>query len=488
MKSFILISVVLSLWVCNSVLAQNSQKTKDEAVRIGTRLELFVDSFLIDTLINSRLQLHHPEDKGVVMNFDKPWEGEFSAYCTIIKDGEQFKLYYRGGPLDGKDGSSQEYTCYATSDDGVHWEKPDLGIYDVNGTKANNVVLANSAPYTHNFSPFLDKNPHAKPEQKFKALSGLEKTGLVAFTSHDGIHWSKLQKEPVIAPRVHDFDSQNVVFWSEAEQMYVCYFRSWVEYDKRYRAVARTTSKDFIHWTEPVQMDYGNTPHEQLYTNQTSPYYRAPHIYISVGARFMKNRQVISEEEAKELNVNPKYFKDCSDAVFITTRGGNRYDRTFMESFIRPGIGLDNWVSRSNYPALNIVQTNDEEMSLYLNQDYAQPTAHLHRYTLRIDGFASVNAPYAGGEIITKPVIFSGDKMVINFSTSAAGYVKAELLNSNGKPIKGFELKNSKELIGNEIERQITWKNNPDLKALNGKPVKLRFVLKDADIYSFRFK
>ena len=485
-KTWILYLIII--WASTQTFAQNSHPGQNATINIASKLELFTDYYLIDTLIGTSLKLHHPIDKGSVLKFDNAWEGQFSAYCTIIKDGDLFRLYYRGGPLDGKDGSNKEYTCYAQSKDGIHWVKPELGIYKVNGNKKNNIVLANSAPFTHNFSPFLDKNPDTEPAQRYKALSGLEKTGLVAFVSPDGIHWSKLQKEPVIPPRVHDFDSQNVAFWSGNEQKYICYFRSWLKYDKRYRAVARTTSKDFIHWTEPVQMDYGDTPPEQLYTNQTGPYYRAPHIYISIGARFMQNRQVISEKEAKALNVNPKYFKDCSDAVFMTTRGGNKYDRTFMESFIRPGIGLDNWVSRSNYPALNIVQTSAEKMSVYVNQDYAQPTAHLHRYTLRIDGFSSLNAPYKGGEAITKPLVFKGNKLLINFSTSAAGYVKAELLDANGKPIKGFELENANETIGNEIAKQISWKGNPDLEQLNGKPVRIRFVMKDADLYSIKFE
>ena len=491
MKKFV--NIIATLLLLQSFSTQvsgqkiQSKISGSKIIDIGSQLELFVDNYFIDTLKNATLRLHEPIDKGEVMKFDKPWEGQFSAYCTIIKGKALFRAYYRGN-AGYKDGSKKEVTCYAQSADGINWEKPELGIFEVDGTKANSVILADAPPFCHNFSPFLDKNPDAKPEQKYKALSGLSETGLVAFVSPDGIHWKKLQNEPVIPKRPHDFDSQNVSFWSETEQQYVCYFRSWVTYDKRYRAVARTTSKDFIHWTEPVQMDYGDTPHEQLYTNQTSPYYRAPHIYISVGARFMKNRQVISEEEAKKLNVNPKYFKDCSDAVFMTTRGGNRYNRTFMESFIRPGIGLDNWVSRSNYPALNIIQTSDKEMSVYLNQDYAQPTAHLHRYSLRIDGFASVNAPYKTGEMITKPIRFTGDKLLINFSTSAAGFVKVELLDFNGDKIKGFELENSAETIGNEIERAVTWKGSPDLKTLNGKPIRLRFVLKDADLYSIRFK
>ena len=87
-------------------------------------------------------------------------------------------------------------------------------------------------------------------------------------------------------------------------------------------------------------MSFGDTPREHIYTNQTHPYFRSPHIYLAVAARFLPGRQVLSAEEAGRVNVNPNYFKDCSDAVLMTSRGGNIYDRTFMEGFIRPGIGL----------------------------------------------------------------------------------------------------------------------------------------------------
>ncbi len=235
-------------------------------------------------------------------------------------------------------------------------------------------------------------------------------------------------------------------------------------------------------------MDFGETPNEHLYTNQTSPYFRAPHIYISVAARFMPKRQVLTDEQALALNVNPKYFKDCSDAILMTSRGGNKYDRTFMDGFIRPGIGFQNWVSRSNYPALNIVQTSPMEMSIYVNQDYAQPTSHLRRYALRLDGFISVHSSYNEGEMITKPFYFNGNNLVLNFSTSAAGMIKVEILDIDGKPIKGFDIDNSNEIIGNEIEKVVTWNGKSTLKELSKQPIRLRFIMKDADLYSIRFK
>ncbi len=485
--------LVISMGCNNTTTKQNKNEVNNnppenpEIIDIGSKLELFTDDYLIDKLDNTTLKLHEPIDKGSGLKFDNPWEGPFCGYCTVIKEGDLFRLYYRGVSTAGKDGRTDESTCYAESKDGINWTKPNLKIYKIDGTLNNNVILLKEVPVTHNFSPFLDTRAGINPKQKYKALGGTQKSGLIAYVSEDGIHWNKLLKEPVFTDGI--FDSQNVSFWSEEEQCYVCYFRTWTENNySGFRTVSRTTSKDFIHWTDPVQMEFGDTPMEQLYTNQTAPYYRAPHIYISIAARFMPKRQVLTEEQAQQLNVNPKYFKDCSDAVLMTTRGGNKYDRTFMKSFIRPGIGLKNWVSRSNYPALNIVQTSPTEMSVYVNQDYAQPTAHLHRYTLRIDGFISVHAPYSGGEMTTKPIRFSGDKFYLNFSTSAAGFIKVEILDLDGNKIEGFELENSTEIIGNEIEKEVTWKENPNLKELNGKPVRLRFVMKDADLYSIRFR
>ncbi len=466
-----------------------------EAPDLGRRLELFVDTVMIERMEGTRLLLHHPVDEGEVMPFDKPWEGPFSAYVTVIHDDSLYRLYYRGMPEGHRDGSRREVTCYAESHDGLHWSKPDLGLYEVDGSRHNNVILADAAPVTHNFSPFLDTRSDIPAGERYKALGGISRSGLIAWASPDGIHWHRMQEAPVItwddipSSANGPFDSQNVAFWSEHEQKYLCYFRTWVvRGGKKYRSVARAVSDDFLHWEKPVVMDFGDTPPEQLYTNQTAPYFRAPHIYISVAARFMPHRQVLTEQQARALHVDPRYFRDCSDAVLMSSRGGNRYYRTFMEGFVRPGIGLDNWVSRSNYPALNIVQTGPAEMSLYLNQNYAQPTAHLHRYSLRLDGFVSVNAPYRGGEMVTKPFRFRGDTLLINFSTSAAGYIKVEILDEQENPLPGHTLEEAREIIGNEIAKAVAWDHGPSVKALEGKTIRLRFVMKDADLYSFRFK
>lgn len=463
-----------------------SSGTSQSPLQIEDDRQLFLDHYLIEEMNGTELRLHHPVPEGPVLYFDKPWEGHFSAYCTIIKDGSIYRAYYRGVRNAGSDGRDNEVTCTAISTDGIHWTKPELGIYEVEGTKKNNVILAHEAPVTHNFSPFIDKNPECKPDEKYKAVGGTKKSGLIAFTSPDGLHWKKVQEKPVFTKGI--FDSQNVAFWSESEQQYVCYFRTWTEDGYNgYRSVGRATSPDFIHWSEPVQMTFGDTPLEHLYTQQTSPYYRAPQIYVAIGARFMPQRQVLSEEQANALDVNPKYFKDCSDAFIMTSRGGGDYDRTFMESYIRPGIGLQNWVSRSNYPALNIVQTGDTEMSVYVNENYAQPTAHLKRYSMRIDGLASLHAGFQGGEMVTKPFTFSGEELEINYSTSAAGNIQIEVQEPDGTPLPGFELEKCQEIIGNEIKRIVNWGGQSDLGQFKNTPIRLRIRIKDGNLYSFKF-
>ena len=477
--------ICLTIWltlICVPLLAQEGTSV----IQLDSKRELFVDHYLIHSLNGTRLVLQKPRDEGSVLKFDNPWEGPFCIYSTVIKDDNTYRLYYRGDLPPDKHGKKHQATCYAESQDGIHWIKPDLGLFEVNGTRDNNVVFANAGVVNHNFTLFLDTKPGVDPNQRFKGLGGVE-NGLIAYVSADGILWNRLQDAAVFSKG--KFDSQNVSFWSESEQCYVCYFRTLTSgINKGFRTVSRTTSQDFVHWTDPVEMNFGDTPQEHLYTNQTFPYFRAPHIYIATAARFMQGRQAITEKQALELGVDPHFFNDCSDAVFMTTRGGNRYDRIFMEGFIRPGIGLENWVSRTNYPVLNVVQTGPTEMSIYVNQNFAQPTAHLRRYSLRLDGFVSVHAPYKGGEMITKAFTFDGKRLQINFATSAAGEIRVEIQDIDGQPIPGYSLADSQVMIGNEIERVVAWENGQDVSQLAGEPVRLRFVMKDADLYSLWFK
>lgn len=118
-----------------------------------------------------------------------------------------------------------------------------------------------------------------------------------------------------------------------------------------------------------------------------------------------------------------------------------------------------------------------------------RPRSGGRRYTLRTDGFVSINSPYESGELITKPLIFEGQQLVINYSTSAAGVVWVELQDAEGRPIPGYEFERCEPIVGDEIERTVEWSGDigHNVGGLAGKPVRLRFILEDADLFSFRF-
>jgi hypothetical protein len=456
-------------------------------LHLGSRRELFVDDHLIERLDGVALKLHEPTPAGVALRFDRPWEGAFCGYVTVLRHGDSFQMYYRGLPRAGRDGSKAEVTCYAESRDGRVWHKPNLGLFEVCGTRDNNVVLAGQPPFSHNFAPFLDTRPGVPPGERYKAVAGTAESGLFGFVSADGLRWRKWSRKPLLTQGA--FDSQNVAFWSPSEHCYALYLRTWTRGRfAGFRTVSRATSPDFRHWSDPAEMNFGDTPREHLYTSQTHPYFRAPHIYVALPMRFFPGRRVLTPARARALGVDPHYTGDCAETVFMTSRGGTNYTRTFMEAFIRPGLDPGNWASRAGLTALGVVPTGPGEMSLYKQAHYAQPTCHLRRYTLRTDGFVSLHAPYRGGECLTRPFTFTGRELTLNVSTSAAGGVRVEIQDVRGHPLPGHALADATEIIGDAIERVVKWKKGSDLSPLAGRPIRLRFVMKDADIYSLRFR
>jgi hypothetical protein len=126
-----------------------------------------------------------------------------------------------------------------------------------------------------------------------------------------------------------------------------------------------------------------------------------------------------------------------------------------------------------------------DDISLYATEGYWEGTyTSVRRYTLRQDGFVSASAGWKGGTLLTRPLIFAGTQLELNFATSAAGSVRVEILRADGKPIDGLA---GSEIFGDTIAGTVKWKNEQNLSSLSGKPVRLRFELKDADLYSFRF-
>jgi hypothetical protein len=178
----------------------------------------------------------------------------------------------------------------------------------------------------------------------------------------------------------------------------------------------------------------------------------------------------------------------------MTSRDGRTFHR-WDEAFLRPGLrGTDNWVYGDNYVSWGMVETKasiadaPDEISIYATEGYWMKASKLRRFTLRKDGFASMHAPFAGGEFTTKPITFQGSRLVLNFSTSAAGTIRVEIQDVSGRPLKGFAVSDCGEVFGDDLQRTVTWKHGSDLSRIGGQPVRVRFTLSDADLYAFQFQ
>lgn len=439
----------------------------DSAINIYTRLEPFVDDYVIESMTGAQLQLQHPVRRETIIRFDAPWEGDTSAYVTIFKDEGKYRMYYRGS---AGDQPQQEVTCTAESADGIHWTKPKLGLFEVMGTKENNVVWVVKGG--HAFVPFKDANPNCKPGERYKAVapsSGDAKSAVLrAYVSADGYRWNEVPGDPIITDG--KFDSQNVAFWDAGRGEYVCYYR---DYRNSTREIKRATSKDFVCWAPGEWVTY-NLPPEQYYTNTIVPYFRAPHIYVGFPKRLVLGRKAVPGHA----------FDGVSDGVFISSRDGVVF-RKWPQAFLRPGLDQENWTDRNNMAAWGIFEVTPGEISIYYSEHYRHATNGIVRTTIRTDGFVSVHAD-GTGEMLTKPLVFAGKELVINYSTGAAGGVQVEVQDADGKPVPGLTLDECPIIYGDEIERAVKWKS-ADLSALAGKPVRLRFRLTDADLYSIRF-
>ncbi len=351
----------------------------------------------------AKLTLHHPDFKEVVMVHDEPWEGNVCCYHTVIYDGTKYRMYYRGHGYQLPGYESPGVTCYAESDDGIHWVKPNLGICEYNGSKDNNIILMddpnNNKGWGHNFAPCYDPRPECPPDQRFKALAG---GPLWAFFSADGIHWNLAKDEPVITKGA--FDSQNTIIYDPARHCYAAYSRYFSEKEGA-RAIQRNNSQDGINWDEPVPLDYGEgAPIIELYTNAIHPYVNNPNVLIGLPKRFFRERA------SKYDRSGAGGLPGVSDGGFMSSRDGVHFKR-WDEAFVRPGIQHERWINRNNMSAQGVVLTKSDldgtppVLTIYSTEAYYdnQPN-RLRRLTLRQDGFVSVQAPYTGGSVTLKPM------------------------------------------------------------------------------------
>ena len=454
----------------------------DQPISIHSDRQLFVDHHLIATMRGVRLVLHQPMLRERAIAIDHPWERGGVAYAVLIKDGGRFRAWYRCIPEDDTNSTATACTAYAESDDGIIWNKPELGLVEYEGSCANNIVVDD--PDLVNFAPFVDPDPAVPADERYKAIG--RRGAIFTATSPDGLRWTRKNPGPVQTEG--PFDTHNIAFRDPWTGKYLMYTRGIQQagttgygatrrFKDGVRWIRRAESDDFVHWSPLESIDTGDAPIEHFYTNSCVPYERAPGLYLMFPSRFVDGR-----------SPNPDWpYSGVSDGVFMSSRDGLHFDRTFKEAFVRPGPDQDNWHERSVYIMRGLLETGPAELSLYMTEHWRLPSCCVRRLSLRKDGFVSAQAPYDGGELVTRPVIFAGAELRLNLSTSAAGSARVEIQDQKGTPLPGFGLEDCDELFQDQIELPVRWNSGGNLGEWAGKPVRVRFVLHDADLYAMRF-
>jgi len=482
-----------------------------DIVNIGSRLELLADRFLLErrNMGDAHFHVHRPRPANVVLTTDRPWEHSI-AYFVIFRDNGLYRMYYRG--MHSNDGGVKalgEPMCYAESHDGIEWTKPSLGLFEFEGSADNNIVfggdpvkysptelwrghLGTDIHWWADFVPFKDERPGVQDEARYKALVrgcrgpcmvGKDRWdfGLYPFQSPDGLHWTLMRDTPVITRGL--IDAQNSAFWDAACGRYVAFSRDVRGPDPippdpdnleeiaqdTIRDIRVSMSDDFLHWTDSMFLRYPNSPRQQLYTSAIQPYERAPHLLIGFPTRFFPEG-------------------GQTEPIFMVSRDGGAAFHRWPDAVIPRDAPEERDGNRSNYMACGVVRGNDREFFTYATEGYKNgPSRRLRRFVWRVDGFVSLRARGTEGSVITRPLTFTGDQLLLNYAACSGGWVRVEIQDVEGRPLDDLALDDCIELAGDSIEQRVFWKNGANLNRLVGQAVRLRFVLRSADLFSFRF-
>ena len=473
-------------------LQQNPSGTP---LRIGSDKQLFIDEQLIAASKNVTLTMNPPRKTGehnIVA--EHPWESfRVGAWNTVMEDGGGYKMWYDAASSSDPDSARKgmgRFVCYATSPDGINWEKPILGQVEFEGSKKNNILIRDTTG-----SVFLD--PKKTGGDRFKYVGwwfgdgqGVGLTRVWVFSSTDGIKWKPMGDRPIMAEK-SQFDTQNQIFWDERVGKYVAYVRHnefrYNDRGERYtiRKTHRAESTDLAHWPptnlvfSPDEVDPVVSDH---YNIGAIRYPYAPNIYFGFPSAYLHTN-------LKGRNDGPL------DIQLVTSRDGIQWRRLDRRPYVRLGLG-GKPDSGSIYMTVGMLRKRDELWMYYSGFDFTHGAYNLKstrkkgivsRLVQRLDGFVSADAAYTGGELWTPLLSFTGNKLGVNVDTGAMGSLQVELLDRNSKAIPGFTRKECDQVNGNFINRVITWNGRSDVGALSRGPVQVQFVMRSAKLFAFQF-
>lgn len=463
------------------------------AIDIGDRKQLFIDGRFVGRSQDVRIAMNPPVKAGIVLECDRPWEDfRLTSYFTVVQDGELCRMYYSCFSKDQwhTPGAwdKHAYLCYAESRDGIHWEKPDLGIVEFEGSRSNNILARSVVDGT----VFID--PRAAADRRYKLLStvGPHRGGLRVSYSADGIHFTT-PADPVSAWTP---DSQQNAFWDDRIGKYVAYLRGRPEmgFEPRNRLVVRVEVDDLEKsWDARPQIvlstDAHDPPDVDFYTNACARYRWADDAYFMFPALYHHFPPELGNDGLLEVSLAASRdgieWKRPDRRPYVPLGLRGEWDAFF----VMMGVGM---VRRGDaiyqyYNGVDLTHGGTRRMSDEDRKKWRR-WSKIGRVLQRLDGFCSADADYGGGWLETPPIIFAGDRLVLNLNTSAAGAARVGITDAGGKSVPGRSIDECDEIMANSTEHTVAWKGKTGVGDLAGRPVRLRFEMRSAKLHAFRFR
>jgi len=466
---------------------------------VGRRL-LFTDSSLVEHSSGVSLKVNPPLKAGPVLVANRPWEGHrLGAYGTVIDDGGLYRMWY-----DSIDNDGRIFHCHAISRDCAHWERPNLGLVEYAGSKENNIL-----PLPPCGTVFID--PRAAKGQRYKYVTyghGVDvgfgrEYGVRVWWSEDGLKWhrnSSLALE-------FNADTQNQAFWDDRIHKCVAYLRAW----NPLRCIARVEVDDILKpwpcslstdepsrgsdpakWPPPTtelpvvfKYDDGDPQNSDHYNPCVIKYPYASDLYFMFPSAYFHFPDPPQGAHANDGRL---------EVQFATSRDGIEWHRPSRDPYVGLG-GEGDPDSEQMYMLVGMIRRDSELSMFYSGYNFTHGSydiktmrykGSIMRLIQRLDGFTSIDAGSSLGEVLTKPISFSGTGLSVNVNSSAGDF-RAEVQGEGGRPIAGFDIGSCDTVRADDCSRALSWKGRYDLSSISGNVIRLRFLMRRAKLFSFWF-
>jgi hypothetical protein len=455
---------------------------------VGDQRQLLIDEAFFAQANRVRLRLHPAQKTGEkILGPQGPWESATLNWFSVLEDPgvidrrAKYRMWYECYDVAGWNSGDDTSFCYSESRDGIHWNKPAVGLFDYQGSRKNNILfrqigLGSGRSRVHGTGVFRD--PTAPPEARYKAVSqGIwqDRTPphrIAGMFSPDGLRWTRYAK-----PICDVFaDSQYSGFWDPRLRKYVLYGRT-------EGGVGRAESSDFSHFG-PLQLvlntDRRDPPESSLYNPAALKYAGAVHLYLMFPSLYQHRPQTL-------------------DIRLATSRDGIHWTWPQQDAALVPLGPAGAADSKTLYLGQGLIQAGDEMWLYYSGSPLRHNEAELEnlakfreprifsRAVLRRDRFVSADAGREGGYFVTPPLLFAGAVLRLNLETRRGGSVRVGLVDASGQAVPGRGVADCLPMAGDQLDAVVRWKRGTDVSDRANRPTRMRVELIDASLYGFEF-